>query len=76
MVQEGAREVRGRMLRLPEVLERVGGSKTWWYALIARGEAPEPIRYSLRHVVWHEAAIDAWIAGQVKAASSPVRVKP
>lgn len=57
------------MLRLPAVLEKVGGSKTWWYALVAKGEAPAPVRYSVRHVVWPEAAIDAWIAKCVATGS-------
>lgn len=60
------------MLRLPAVLDRVGGSKTWWYALVTKGDAPAPVRYSVRHVVWPEAAIDAWIAGRVASAGQPV----
>lgn len=60
-----------RMLRLPAVLEKVGGSKTWWYGLVANGTAPAPIRYSPRHVVWPESAIDAWIAARVSAAQVP-----
>lgn len=65
--------MQGRMLRLPAVLEKVGGSKTWWYALVTKGEAPAPIRYSVRHVVWHEAAIDAWIEARVASAGQPAK---
>jgi predicted DNA-binding transcriptional regulator AlpA len=56
------------MLRLPQVLARVGGSKTWWYDLIERGAAPAPIRYSPRHVVWPETVITAWQRQQIRTA--------
>lgn len=57
-----------RMLRLPEVLQKVGGSRTWWYGLIRKGDAPEPVRYSPKHSVWPESDIDAWIAQRLKKA--------
>lgn len=63
-----AQQTTGRMLRLPAVLRKVGGSKTWWYGLVATGKAPAPVRYSPRLVVWPEATIDAWIAARIEAA--------
>lgn len=73
MTQGNTQKVEGRMLRLPAVLEKVGGSKTWWYELMAAGEAPQPIRYSIRHVVWPEASINAWIAARVASAGQPAK---
>lgn len=69
MTKPSTQPVTGRNLRLPAVLEKVGGSKTWWYSLVATGRAPAPVRYSPRHVVWPEAVIDAWIAARIEEAA-------
>nr|WP_291510682.1 AlpA family transcriptional regulator [Acidithiobacillus sp.] len=50
-----------RLIRRDEVLHRTGFAKSWLYALIRKGEFPEPIRLGARAVAWREADIDAWI---------------
>lgn len=50
-----------RLLRLPEVQERVGLGKTKIYALIGQGGFPRPYALSRRAVRWSEREIGAWI---------------
>ena len=54
-------------LRLPAVMQRVGYSKSRLYALISRGEFPQPIRIGQRASAWLESEVDAWIAARVNA---------
>lgn len=54
-------------LRLPEVSRRVGFSKSRLYALISKGQFPQPIRIGQRASAWLESEIDAWIAARVSA---------
>lgn len=51
-----------RALRLPQVSERTGLSKTHIYRLVQRGQFPIPARLSERVVAWDEAAVNAWLA--------------
>lgn len=46
-----------RCLRWPEVKSLVGVSRTTWWRLIKRGEAPAPHRLSANCVGWWEADI-------------------
>ena len=55
-----------RLLRLPQVIERVPGCRAWLYALIAEGKFPKPIRIG-RSVFWPASRVDAWIAEQIAA---------
>jgi prophage regulatory protein len=50
-----------QLLRLPEVLKMVPVSKTTWYAMIKRKEAPAPINLGPRSVAWDSDDIEAWI---------------
>lgn len=51
-----------RMLRLPEVLRRVGFGKTKLYDLMDNGQFPKSIKLTGgRSVAWHESVINAWI---------------
>ena len=51
-----------RALRLPQVVECTGLSKTHIYRLMQRGQFPVPARLSERVVAWDSAAINAWLA--------------
>jgi len=51
-----------RALRLPNVLAKIGLSRTHTYRLITRGDFPAPHKLSERVSVWSEAEIDAWLA--------------
>lgn len=50
-----------RALRLRQVADRTGLSKTHIYRLIQRGQFPVPAKLSERVVAWDEAAINAWL---------------
>ena len=53
------------LLRLPQVLERVGLGKSSVYAMIHRKEFPAPIKIGDRISAWDSSAIDAWIEEQI-----------
>ena len=57
-----------KLLRLPEVKESTGLSKSSIYARISEGTFPKQIPLGPRLVVWVETDIQNWIAEQVSAA--------
>ena len=50
-----------RLLRLPDVISRVGLSKTTIYQFISEGKFPNGVHLSTRCTRWQESAIDRWI---------------
>lgn len=56
-----------RLIRLPEVLDRVGLKKSTWYARLAAGTAPQPVHVGPRVVAWPESSIDEFIAGHTQS---------
>jgi prophage regulatory protein len=52
------------LIRLPEVLRLVGLCRSQWYALVAAGQAPQPVHLG-RAVVWVEVEIAAWIDARI-----------
>jgi predicted DNA-binding transcriptional regulator AlpA len=50
-----------KILRLKEVLERVGLSRATWYRLVASGDAPQQVKISIRRVGWIDTGIDDFI---------------
>lgn len=50
-----------RLIRVPEVLRRIGLSRTTMYELIKEGRFPDKITISSRSVAFVESEIDAWI---------------
>lgn len=52
-----------KLLRLPEVLERVPVSKSAWWAGTKNGTYPAAIKLSPRVAVWRESDIDMLVAG-------------
>ncbi len=57
-----------RALRLRQVADRTGLSKTHIYRLIQRGQFPTPARLSERVEAWDEAAVNAWLSERFAAA--------
>jgi prophage regulatory protein len=57
-----------KLLRLPQVKQTTGLSKSTIYARIAEGTCPKQIPLGPRLVVWVESDIQNWIAEQVSAA--------
>ncbi|MGQ0698263.1 MAG: helix-turn-helix transcriptional regulator [Panacagrimonas sp.] len=50
-----------RLLRLNEVLSRVGVSRSTLYAWISDGAFPAPVRLSQHLSAWPESSVSAWI---------------
>ena len=55
-----------RLIRLPEVLRRLGCSRTTIYKLMRDETFPKPVRYS-RALTWKSTDIERWIERQVAA---------
>ena len=53
-----------RILRLPEVLVRVGLSRSTVYQLMAAGDFPASVRLTPNAVGWRSDDIDGWIASR------------
>ncbi len=51
-----------KALRIPQVIERTGLSKTHLYRLIQQGKFPKSHRLSERVSAWDEQDISAWLA--------------
>jgi predicted DNA-binding transcriptional regulator AlpA len=56
-----------RLLRLPDILERIHVSKSTWWKGIRDGIFPKGIKLTPRTTVWRESDIDA-ICGQGEGA--------
>jgi len=54
-----------RILRLPDVIARVGLKRASIYLHIGKGTFPKPISLGPRAVGWLEHEIDAWLAARV-----------
>ena len=54
-------------LRLPQVKQRTGISRSSLYAKIQRGEFPAPVNLGARAVGWVESEVDRWIADRIAA---------
>lgn len=56
-----------RLIRLPEVLQRVGVSRSTLYCWIKRGQFPRQIALGANSSAWIEADVNAWIAARIAA---------
>ncbi|ROH76157.1 MULTISPECIES: helix-turn-helix transcriptional regulator [Lonsdalea] len=56
----------GRVIRLPEVMNKIGYSTAWIYRFISRGVFPEPIKIGIRASVFVESEIDEWIENVIQ----------
>jgi prophage regulatory protein len=56
-----------RILRLPEVIARVGLKRASIYLRVADGTFPKQIALGVRAVGWLESEIDAWIAMRIQS---------
>jgi prophage regulatory protein len=54
-----------RIIRLPQVLDRIGGGKSRFLQDVKEGRAPRPVPLGLRAVGWVEDEIDAMIDARV-----------
>jgi prophage regulatory protein len=56
-----------RILRLPEVMARVGICRASIYAQMAEGAFPKSVSLGARAVGWLEHEINAWLATKIRA---------
>lgn len=56
-----------KIIRLPDVLAKIGMSKPSVYNMIKRGEFPQQIKLGVKASGWLVSEIDAWIAQRVNA---------
>jgi prophage regulatory protein len=56
-----------RLLRLPEVMQRVGLRRSALYALIAAGKFPRQVRLTSTSVAWRESEINHFIQSRPAA---------
>ncbi len=52
-------------LRLPEVMERTGLSRSTIYVRVAAGRFPQPVALGGRVVGWIEAEVDEWVRERI-----------
>lgn len=55
-----------RLLRLKQVVSKVGLSRSQIYKLIAKGSFPEQIKIGPKISAWPEQTIDQWISRQIE----------
>ena len=55
----------GLFIRLPEVRQRVGMSKSQIYKLIAQDQFPKPVKVSRRISCWVVAEVEQWVQEQI-----------
>ena len=58
--------LRVRFLRLPEVLERTGLSRSTIYVRLDQGLFPRPVSLGARAVGWIESEVDEWIRQRIE----------
>jgi prophage regulatory protein len=58
-----------KILRLPEVISRVGLKRASIYQHISAGSFPKPVSLGLRAVGWLEHEIDAWLSERIQIRS-------
>ncbi len=53
------------ILRLPEVRQRTGRSRSRIYADVQAGKFPKPINIGPRAIGWIQSEVDDWIAARI-----------
>ena len=54
-------------IRLPEVRQKVGMSKSYIYDLISQDKFPKPVKVSPRISCWVAAEVDQWVQERIDA---------
>ena len=55
-----------KILRLPDVIERVGFSRSSIYAFVDNGSFPKPVQIGIRAVGWLDSDVDDWISDRIE----------
>ena len=56
-----------RLLRLREVKDNTGMSRSHIYWLMQQGDFPRPVKIGSAAVRWRESEVDAWVESRPKA---------
>ncbi|HDR9017870.1 AlpA family transcriptional regulator [Burkholderia multivorans] len=51
-----------QVMRMKDVVKKIGLCRATVYAMIKRGEFPRPIRIGERATGWRESELEAWLA--------------
>ncbi len=62
-----------RIIRLPEVIDRLSISRSTIYLRISEGKFPRPVSLGGRLVGWHESDIQQWIEERESTAPSKAK---
>ena len=60
-------------LRLPQVIQRTGISRSAIYKMVADGAFPVPVRIGARTVAWVESDIESWSESRIAASKNAGR---
>ena len=64
-------------LRMKSLTEKTGLSRSSIYAMVARGEFPQPIRLGARASAWNADEVEKWQAERLAAGWTPLpRINP
>lgn len=55
------------ILRLPDVKQKTGQSRSTIYDKVQRGEFPAPVKIGERAVGWVESEVDSWVKARIEA---------
>ena len=59
-----------KILRLPEVLSRIGVKRATLYEWISNGSFPKQIHLGARSVGWDEKSIESWLKDRISASKA------
>ena len=62
----GGKRMPAKILRLPNVLDRTGLSRSTVYLRVTEGRFPRPVSLGARAVGWIETEVEEWIARQIE----------
>ena len=65
--------MRTRILRLPEIIETVGLSRSTIYDYIGRGKFPRQVQIGIRSVGWFEEDIRQWMMKRSKSKDEDIK---
>ncbi len=55
-----------KLIRLPEVMAKVGIKRSTVWLFVKQGKLPKPIKLSAKVTVWRETEIDALVSKTIK----------
>ena len=54
-----------RFIRMPDLRQKVGLSKSQIYKLIQQGEFPEPVKFGRKVSVWTDSEVEEWMSSKL-----------